>query len=143
MMLQVLPREPVTPILDQVANELNSWDIGLDKVSQCQLIIDELVANFKSHVASTVDHPGMCVSVSVSNGYILMVFEYKGPKFDPSGHLASMTMDAVTDRSDGGMGLQLVQAFSDQQEYEYRNGVNRLSLGVSIVQSSEEDGLCR
>lgn len=95
-----------------------------DRIAQVGIVVDEVMNNQISYAFSGVARPQITVSVSLREGEAELCFADNGIAFDP---LHDVTEEDL-ERSEGGLGLQFVKAFTDNQRYERRAGRNYLYL---------------
>ena len=112
----------ITLVTDTVLNELSGFDH--DRASEVGLMIDEIMNNQISYAFENTDHPKLNVEFEICGDDAVLTFEDNGAPFDP---LSDVTDDAI-ELSEGGFGLQLVKALSDEQRYERTACANRLTV---------------
>ena len=114
--------DDISAVTDFVQGALAGCDP--DRVAQVGILVDEILNNQISYAFAGVERPVIRVSVSLRAGTAELCFADNGRAFDP---LRDVTAEDL-DRSEGGLGLEFVKAFSDTQRYERADGFNRLLL---------------
>ncbi|MFV8571560.1 ATP-binding protein [Marinobacter sp. SBS5] len=142
MKLQVSANEPVSRVQKSVAHEAQQLGVASALVHDLQVIVDEIYANLKMHVAP--DNPDLVWTLTVELGTecLDLVVEYPGPHFDPT-NARPMPGESLGSRADGGMGLHLIPALSDEFHYNYQNGINTMVIRWNLKRDSKENLLCR
>lgn len=119
----VKPRyDDISAVTDFVQGALAGCDP--DRLAQVGILVDEILNNQISYAFEGVERPVIRVSVSLRAGTAELCFADNGRAFDP---LRDVTAEDL-ERSEGGLGLEFVKAFSDEQRYERVGGFNRLWL---------------
>lgn len=142
MKLQVKAKEPVSRVLTAVAAELQQQGVKGTLVHDLNVIIDEIHANLRMHVAEDNPDLNWTLLVEVGAECLDLVVEYPGPYFDPT-NATPMPGDSLGSRADGGMGLHLISALSDEFHYNYQDGINTMIVRWNLKSDSKENKLCR
>ncbi|MBZ0334187.1 ATP-binding protein [Marinobacter sp. AL4B] len=142
MKLQVSAHEPVTNVITAVAQEAQSRGVAGALVHDLKVIVDEIYANLKMHVAADNPELKWLLVVEVGVECLDLVVEYPGPYFDPT-NSKLMADDTLGSRADGGMGLHLISALSDEFHYNYQDGINTMIVRWNLKRDSKENLLCR
>ncbi|MDP4548546.1 MAG: ATP-binding protein [Marinobacter sp.] len=142
MKLQVSAKEPVSRVLTAVAEEVRLQGIQGTLVHDLNVIVDEIHANIRMHVAEDNPNLNWTLLVEVGAECLELVVEYPGPYFDPT-NAKPMSGDSLGARADGGMGLHLISALSDEFHYNYQDGINTMIVRWNLKGDSQENRLCR
>ncbi|RMJ05625.1 serine-protein kinase RsbW [Marinobacter litoralis] len=142
MKLQVRANEPVSNVLTAVAQEALLQGVADTLVHDLKVVVDEIHANLRMHVAADNPELNWTLVVEVGVECLELVVEYPGPYFD-STNTKPMSGDALGSRADGGMGLHLISALSDEFHYNYQDGINTMIVRWSLKRDSKENLLCR
>ncbi len=141
-MLHVSAKDSVGSVLGAVTEEVQKLGVARSLIHDLQVVIDEIYANIKMHVLP--DYPDLTwtLSVEVKTGFLDLAVEYRGPHFDPT-HPRPLAGDLPESQEDGGMGLNLISALSDDFRYNYHNGMNTMLVRWNLESDSKETLLCR
>ncbi len=142
MKLQVDAKEPVTNVIAAVAQEAQRQNVSNTLVHDLKVIVDEIHANLKMYVAADNPELNWMLGVDVGVECLDLVVEYPGPHFDPT-NSKPMADDTLGSRADGGMGLHLITALSDEFHYNYQNGINTMIVRWNLKRDSKDNLLCR
>lgn len=142
MKLQVSANEPVGNVITAVAQEAQNRGVAGTLVHDLKVIVDEIYANLKMHVAADNPKLNWVLVVEVGVECLDLVVEYPGPYFDPT-NSKPMADDTLGSRADGGMGLHLISALSDEFHYNYQDGINTMIVRWNLKRDSKENLLCR
>ncbi|MBO6061561.1 MAG: SpoIIE family protein phosphatase, partial [Clostridia bacterium] len=124
--------DDITSVTDAVLAELGAYP--KERASEVGLIIDEIMNNQISYAFADTQSPRIGVELELEGDEAKLVFEDNGMAFDP----LSEVSDEAIESSEGGYGLALVKALSDEQSYERVNGLNRLTVIKRMVGGEEE-----
>ena len=114
--------DAITVVTDTVLHELKGYE--QDRVSEVGLMIDEVMNNQISYAFEGVEQPCIRVACAYGGDTVTLTFEDNGMAFDP---LHEVTEEQL-ERSEGGFGISLLKAMSDEQRYVYEDGCNRLTV---------------
>ena len=114
--------DDISAVTDFVRDALAGCDP--DRLAQVGILVDEIMNNQISYAFAGVEKPLIRVSVSLRAGEAELCFADNGRAFDPLKDVSAEDLE----RSEGGLGLEFVRAFSDAQRYERKDGFNRLLL---------------
>lgn len=142
MKLQVDAKEPVTNVIAAVAQEAQRQNVSDTLVHDLKVIVDEVHANLKMYVAADNPELNWVLGVDVGFECLDLVVKYPGPHFDPT-NSKPMADDTLGSRADGGMGLHLITALSDEFHYNYQNGINTMIVRWNLKRDSKDNLLCR
>ncbi|WP_420194221.1 ATP-binding protein [Marinobacter sp. GH_1] len=138
MALSIQSNETVASILQRVRDHFGATCLDNDRVNDCYTIIDEFHANIKEHVATKLDTCQWFLEVVCEDGKVMLEFDYPGPRFDPT--KASPVADQpIETRPVGGLGLAIMSQLSDEMNYCYQNGTNKLTVTLDTTTPREDD----
>ena len=90
--------------------------------SEINLLIEEL---FTNQVKYNPKNPSVDIALQKRENRIIITFSHKqDSSFDPREVKADVKNLSLQERSAGGLGLQLVQAFADAITYKFENNVS-------------------
>ncbi|MEQ9547811.1 MAG: ATP-binding protein [Marinobacter sp.] len=126
MKLTVSPDDSVSDVLSATTTAL----VGApDEVAhECQIIVDEFMANMKFHVLPHAPDINWVLELDKSDSDVTIKFRYSGEKFDPTPATTSVNQRPIEQREIGGLGLVLISSLSDEQHYHYHDGVNEWTI---------------
>ncbi|MDE2731625.1 MAG: ATP-binding protein [Bacteroidota bacterium] len=93
------------------------------------LALEELITNTLLHgqFEDGVE-PEISISLGVNESQVVVVLESNGGQFDPTQDSNPDLTSDLADRPIGGLGLHLVKSQADRFEYEWADGINRITL---------------
>ena len=96
------------------------------------LALEELITNTLVHgqFEDGVE-PEIGISLGVNESRVMVVLESNGGQFDPTEDSNPDLTSDLADRPIGGLGLHLVKSQADGFEYEWINGINRITLAYN------------
>lgn len=111
----------VTAFVEQSAEDAG---LPMKLIAQLNIAVDEIFSNIARYSGAT----DATVGVKVSNGLVTLRFADNGLPYDPTANAAPDITLSADDRKIGGLGLFMVKKFMDIVAYEYRDGLNILTL---------------
>lgn len=138
MALFIQSNETVASILQRIRDHYGSQCLDNDRVNECYTIIDEFHSNVREHVATKRDSCQWHLEIMCNDGIMHLEFEYAGPYFDPT-KAGPVYEQPLETRPIGGLGLAIVAQLSDEMNYCYRDGVNKLTVTLDTTSSREDD----
>lgn len=117
-----------------VTDKINAMVKGLDadKISELDVIVDELINNYVSYAFKDVKKPLLEIAVRIAKGVIYMTFTDNGAIFDPTDKAAPDVGSDLDVRESGGMGILLVKTLADEVSYRVVDGKNRLTVAKNL-----------
>lgn len=107
--------------------EVRGWPPGL--VHSVNLSVDELITNSIQYGSSDADSPVLRLTLSETPSEVRVEIEDNGIEFDPFEEAPVPELaSSLEERAIGGLGVHLVKTMSDEQTYERRDGMNRVTL---------------
>ncbi|OPY52816.1 MAG: serine-protein kinase RsbW [Methanosaeta sp. PtaU1.Bin112] len=92
-----------------------------------QLAVEEACTNVDRYAYSGKD--GTIHIVARVNGDRLeLIIEDHGTPFDPTAHAVVLSQSDAKDRPVGGLGIHLIRCYVDRMSFEYKDGMNVLTL---------------
>ncbi|MBE0486781.1 ATP-binding protein [Marinobacter sp.] len=138
MALSIQSSETVASILQKIRDHYGALCLDNDRVNECYTIIDEFHSNIRAHVATKNDHCQWSLEIVCHDGIMQLEFEYAGPGFDPT-RVGPVSDQPVESRPIGGLGLNIMAQLSDDMNYCYQDGVNKLTITLDTTSSREDD----
>ncbi|MDX5439056.1 MAG: ATP-binding protein [Alteromonadaceae bacterium] len=138
MALSIQSTETIASILQKVRDRYGEHCLDNDRVSDCYTIIDEFHANIKEHVATKNDSCQWFLEIVCDDGKVQLEFEYAGPGFDPT-QSNPPGEQPVEARPIGGLGLAIMSQLSDEMNYRYENGTNKLTVALDTTLPREDN----
>src|SRR5690554_4620370 len=132
MALSIQSTETIASILQRVRDHFGATCLDNDRVNDCYTIIDEFHANIKEHVATKLDTCQWFLEVVCEDGRVKLEFEYTGPEFDSS-QAKPLSDQPLETRPIGGLGLAIMSQLSDEMNYSYQDGTNRLTVALDTT----------
>ncbi len=97
------------------------------------LALDELVTNCINYALSGVAEPRLHMRLTRDADSVVAQLEDNGPAFNPFEEAPPPdTSGDLDERPIGGLGVFLVEQFSDDATYEREGGVNRIALRMKL-----------
>ena len=115
--------DQVPRLLDFIAENLRRCTADGETLADIKLVAEESFSNIVRHGQPADDM--IEVRLGCDGKRLYLVFADNGPAFDP---LQAAGFTAQTDPAEGGMGLTLIKALTDRQEYQRIDGENRFTL---------------
>lgn len=119
-------------VLAWLHSRLSELGIDLQLAHDCNVIVDEYVANLNMHGSDHSPSPLWSLEVLRTNGDLLLRFRDNCGKFDPTQHRTSILEESEVDGSNGGLGLLLIKELSDVLEYRHCDGQNCLDVKIHL-----------
>lgn len=121
------------------------WNFICDKIKQdeikqsyakkLQIIVDEIYSNtIRYSGAQTAE-----ISVSISDGELLLVFKDDGAQYDPLAGPDPNVKLKAKERRIGGLGIFMVKKLSNAIDYRYEDGHNILSIRIVLESADTEE----
>ena len=95
-----------------------------------ELVCEELLTNIAKYAGGAAPGP-VELTVTVQPREVTLIFEDRGPPFDPSGYNKAPTGPTLEEAAVGGLGLHLVKKFASAIEYERLADINRTEVRIS------------
>lgn len=119
---------PALEAMDQVTafveQELEAKDIPMKVIAQINIALDEIFSNIARYSGAS----DATVGVSVEAGCVTLRFADNGRPYNPTEKPDPDITLPAEEREIGGLGIYMVKKSMDSVEYEYREGLNILTL---------------
>jgi len=114
--------ESLSSITDFIHNFASGSKLDKNIESEINLLIEEL---FTNQVKYNPKNPSVDIALQSKENRIIITFSHKqDSSFDPREAKADVKNLLLQERSTGGFGLHLVQAFADEITYKFENNVS-------------------
>jgi anti-sigma regulatory factor (Ser/Thr protein kinase) len=120
----------LTIVVRWVAAVMEEWSIPERTAYAIDLVVNEAVTNIINYAFPDDGVHQITIALRNADDSIAIRFEDSGRPFNP---LAAPAMEMSPDlehASIGGRGIHLIKSYSDEQNYTYVSGTNRLRLVV-------------
>jgi len=124
--------ENLDTVLDFVNTELKAIDCHAKTQNQIAIAVEEVFVNI-AHYAYNPEVGPARVCVSLSGGELRLVFEDSGKPYNPLEKADPDITASAEDRPIGGLGVFMVKKIMDTVDYQYDNGLNRLTM-TKVIQ---------
>ena len=121
--------ERVTAFIDE---QLEAADCPVKTQMQIELAVEEIFVN----IANYAYPPGegvVSISAEIAGGTAVITFEDKGVPYDPLEKTDPDINLSAEQREIGGLGIFMVKKSMDDVRYEYRDGMNILTLVMEFM----------
>jgi len=111
--------------------ENSGQDLGIppDQINRLDLCLNEALANIICHSGASQASP-VHLTLDVSGSVASLTVADSGIPFDPLSAAPKPRASTLDEAEPGGLGLLMMQNFSDQLNYCYRDGRNKLTFSV-------------
>lgn len=116
--------ESMDVVTSFVEQELEAAAVPMKVIAQINVAVDEIFSNIARYSGAGES----TVSMSVEEGCIILRFADNGFPYDPMKKPDPDTSLSAEERNIGGLGLFIVKKSMDSVEYEYRDGLNILTI---------------
>ncbi len=125
--------ENIEIVTDFVNEQLEALDCPMRAQMQIDIAIDELFGNI-AHYAYNPEVGSATVRVEVVQEplAVIITFMDKGVPYDPLTAADPDVTQSAEERQIGGLGIYMVKKSMDEIHYEYKNGMNILSIKKKI-----------
>ncbi|MBP7175551.1 MAG: SpoIIE family protein phosphatase [Thermoclostridium sp.] len=107
-----------------VEETLVSADVPMRTIAKMNIAVDEIYSNIIRYSGAEK----AAIECAVSEGRIVLVFTDNGRPYDPTEKPDPNTSLSAEERDVGGLGIFMVKKTMDSVTYEYRDGLNILTL---------------
>jgi anti-sigma regulatory factor (Ser/Thr protein kinase) len=118
---------------EHVRSFLDSASCSMRTLFELDMVVEEVFINVASYA-----YPGSTGSVSLDlaldkeQNFLYLTFRDSGIPYDPLRKQSPDLSAPAEKRPIGGLGIFLVQKYSDSLSYEYAEGENRLTIGKKL-----------
>ncbi|HKB84469.1 MAG TPA: ATP-binding protein [Burkholderiales bacterium] len=109
-------------------------DLGREDRHKLTLIVEELFTNTVNHGHRGDSDAPIFITFEEDKGDVQLIYEDSAPKFDPlaAGNRADID-STIKERRVGGLGIFLTIGLTNQADYSFVDGRNRISLRLSAT----------
>ncbi len=98
--------------------------------AQINIAVDEIFSNIARYAGATE----AALGIRVENGAVTLRFTDNGRRYDPTEKAAPDIRLSAEERDVGGLGIFMVKKTMDSMNYEYKDGLNILTLRKKLAQ---------
>ena len=121
-------------VQDQIREYLAPIPCNMRTLLELDMIVEEVFINIASYAyGDRTGHALIDLSFENDGGYLTMRFRDKGKPYNPLKKESPDISSPAENRTIGGLGIFLVQKYSDSLSYEYVDGENRLTIRKKIL----------
>lgn len=127
--------ENIETVTDFVSAELSRLDCPMKQLRQISIVIDELFGNIAKYAyPDGTGSATVCFDTESDPLCAVVTFIDKGIPFNPLDRSDPDTDLPASERQEGGLGIFLVKKIMSSVEYEYRDGMNILTVKMNLQQ---------
>lgn len=130
--IKKLHLRPSLEAMDEVTafieDELNAAKVPVKIMMQMNIALDEIFSNIARYSKAT----DVTVSCLVEQGIIMLRFADNGLAYNPTKTIDPDTSLSAEERDLGGLGIFMVKKSMDRVDYEYKDGLNILTLTKNL-----------
>ncbi len=115
-------------VVEYLNDRLKTTGIPVEVINKVQVVADEVYSNIVNYSGAT----GAEVSFSRENDMLFLTFKDNGTPFDPTGQQDPDITLPAEEREIGGLGILMVRKMTSSIEYEYKDGLNVLTLTFKL-----------
>ena len=118
---------------EQVRSYLDSVPCSMRTLFELDMVVEEVFINVANYAYP--DNAGMVsldLSLDREQNFLYLTFRDSGVPYDPLRKQSPDLSAPAEKRPIGGLGIFLVQKYSDSLSYEYAEGENRLTIGKKL-----------
>ncbi|QWD77224.1 ATP-binding protein [Polynucleobacter sp. MWH-Svant-W18] len=115
--------------LHQVASQ---FEVPQNKAIVLDQCLDEVLMNIVMHGGTSAIETPVELAFTSTQGTAEITVSDSGKAFDPVNAPAKPRPSSLEDAEPGGLGLSIIRGLSNRLNYQYKNGRNVLTFGVSI-----------
>lgn len=114
---------------DQVREFLESVPCSMRTLLELDMVVEETFINIANYAYSDgIGTVTLVLSLSENKDTLYLTFRDSGVPYDPLKKETPNLSAPAAERPIGGLGIFLVQEYSDSLSYEYADGENRLTI---------------
>ncbi len=98
------------------------------KVMEILLVMEEACTNIVKYAYPEKKDGIIHIIARVSGDRLELIIEDEGIPFDPTNHIMALSQADASDHPIGGLGIHLMRSFVDGMSFEFRDGMNVLTL---------------
>ena len=107
---------------------LSDAGVSMKTIARVNIAVDEIFSNIARYSGAT----SATLGCSLTEGRITFRFSDNGRPYDPTDRPDPDTTLSAEEREIGGLGIFMVKKIMDEVTYEYRDGLNILTLAIHI-----------
>ena len=114
---------------DQIRDHIAPFPCSMRTLLELDMIVEEVFINIAHYAYG--DHRGKAyidLSIDESDSSLIMTFRDSGTPYDPLKKESPDITSSAEERAIGGLGIFLIQKYSDDLSYEFADGENRLTI---------------
>ena len=126
----------ITPSLDKLPEAtaffediLSDAGVSMKTIARVNVAVDEIFSNIARYSGAT----SATLGCSLTEGRIVFRFSDNGRPYDPTDRPDPDTTLSAEERDIGGLGIFMVKKIMDEVTYEYRDGLNILTLAINTL----------
>ena len=126
--------ENFAAVQDWIRDHLASVSCSMRTLLELDMIVEEVFINIASYAYN--EHIGtvtLDLSLDEANNMLYLTFRDTGVPYDPLKKESPDLSAPAEKRPIGGLGIFLVQKYSDVLSYEYADNENRLTIGKKLA----------
>lgn len=116
--------QTISEATEFVEGTMTSFGVPISIAMKINIVVDEIYSNIVHY--STAQEAS--VECYVANGKITLIFKDNGKPYDPTDNADPDITLSAEERSIGGLGIYMVKKIMDEIRYEYREGINILTI---------------
>jgi anti-sigma regulatory factor (Ser/Thr protein kinase) len=123
--------------LEHIIKELAQlWDIDEKSLFQLNLILEELISNTMFYGFKDMENGRVDVELFFDGKHIHVDIHDDARAFDPTKHDHDPSGHDLDERDIGGLGLLLTRQISEDLNYRYEEGKNKLHLKINTERNA-------
>lgn len=111
----------------EIDSELAKYHVAVRERRQFMMAVEEIVANILFYAGSSGQGVNLKISLEVGKS-IWMEIKDDGKPFDPLENPSPDLTETARKNSPGGLGIYMARRLTDKMYYEYKEGMNHLTL---------------
>ena len=119
--------EQIPVISDFVGRLMMIAGFDLRKIMEVQLAAEEACTNVAKYAYPGKDGT-IHIIARVYGDRLKMIIEDDGIPFDPTAYTVTLSRAGTKDHPIGGLGIHLIRSYVDGMSFEFRDGMNALTL---------------
>ncbi|MEA4854041.1 MAG: SpoIIE family protein phosphatase [Christensenella sp.] len=138
LLLRILPRnimafvpieQSMATALEFVEETIAKYNVPMEIAAKVNIAAEEIYSNIVRY--STAQNA--TIECAITNTRIKLIFTDDGKPYDPTSNMDPDITLSAEERNIGGLGIYMVKKIMDEVTYEYRDGLNILTVTKNIV----------
>ncbi|MEG1560231.1 MAG: SpoIIE family protein phosphatase [Clostridia bacterium] len=121
--------ESMETVMEFVERELEAANVPIKVIMQMNIAADEIFSNIARYSKAT----DATIGVIVQDCIVRLRFADNGLQYDPTQTGTPDTLLSADEREPGGLGVFMVKKFMNSLDYEYKDGLNILTLTKNLA----------